>query len=194
MKQERTLWLVKTVEKTGMRFWELRDTDPELSDGENSLKLRVRENGELEFPFCRDTTNREMQLNCMTNKTGKRVTICVAQTLKKVSVPCEGLFYFVSCQGGFVQTFRMVSCSDHRVLIRTGRHYCELEEECCSYHEEKYDPISDGYHRLLYQGGIRSAGMKYSRSWEGNPMVYLLDNVIIDSMGFFFGDERILCH
>lgn len=164
MKNEANLTLLSVVEDTGMKIFELEEE-------------------KIEFSFCSDTTNREKQLHCIINNSGRKAKISVCGTPWMFPIPQKGRFYYVICEGKFVHTFPMISCFDRRVMIRTGRYICELEEDRGSYMGEDYVPICMGEAGLDYDGSLLLADRPIPCSQKRNPVVYVRDGIVIDSQG-----------
>ena len=82
-----------------------------------------------------------------------------------------------------MQTFSMVRCSDRKVTVRTGRYIYEMEEERGRRKGEEYEPICRGLTGLDYDGALLSGVHRLPCSWKRNPVVYVQDDIVIDSRG-----------
>lgn len=142
----------------------------------------VREE-KMELALGTDTTGGEMELICLQNTSGKHAVITVCGTTLQYGIPDGGRFYYVGCQGGFVQTFARLRCSDYKAVIRTGMQCWEITEESKVYHEDTDRPICEGNLGLDCDGAVLVGGYRFSLSPYGNPVVYVRDGVGIDSKG-----------
>lgn len=157
--------LIRTVEDTGLKIFETTES-------------------ENEPPLCKKVEEKEeTELHCVKNGSGGTAVFSIKDTLLKYSVPAGGEFYMNYHWRGFLQTFSMVSCSDHCVVVRTGKQCFEFTDDEYRYWDEEYEPICRGPLRLDCDGAIFPGGYRYTRSAHGNPVVYVKDDTGVDSMG-----------
>lgn len=138
----------------------------------------------LEIPFCKNTTGKDMVLCKYINKSSKPVFITISDTLLRYRIPKGGKFYCVCCEDEFVQTFPMVKCRGDEITIRTGTHFCILTDECTEYGEEGQKPICEGWLGLDYDGAILAGDYRFTLSEKNNPIVYVNSGTGIDAKGF----------
>lgn len=156
--------LIGMVEDTGMKIFETKES-------------------ENEFPLCKEIAEEGTELFSVKNESGGTAVFSIKDTFLKYSVPDGGRFYMNYHRGGFVQTFSMVNCRDHCVVIRTGKQCFEIEDDGYKYWDEEYEPICKGPLRLDCSGAVFPGGYRYTRSGYGNPVVYVRNDTGIDSMG-----------
>lgn len=138
----------------------------------------------VDLPFCEQTDGAPMELVCLRNRSGGSVVIRVTDTHLKYGIPMDGDFYFVCCKGGFVQTFSMLECGDDEVILRTGAHWCQINEEFTRHSRDSSLYICTGNLALATDGAVFAGGYRFPKSPEGNPVVYVQDGVGIDAQGF----------
>lgn len=124
-----------TVENTGMKVFQIVGT-------------------EVDLPFCEQTDGAAMELVCFRNRAGGPAVIRISGTYLKYGVPEDGEFYFVSCRGAFVQTFPMLECYNHEVILRTGTHWCQMTEEFTRSSRDSGLYICDGNLALTTDGAV----------------------------------------
>lgn len=137
----------------------------------------------LALPFCSSTAGKDMELVCRTNKTGSNALFTVSGTVFEYSIPNEGRFYYVSCEGAFVHGFSTLSCSDDTVIIRTGRHYCRLNVDRGTKFWEDREPVSGSFFALGTDGSFLVGGHRVPLSSTSSPVVCVRDGVCINSRG-----------
>ena len=160
-----------TVEDTGMKVYQVVGA-------------------EVDLPFCDCIDKTAMELVCLRNRSGGQAVIRVADTLLKYVVPNEGEFFFVSCSDAFVQTFPMIECGNHEVILRTGTHWCQMTEEFTRSSRDSGLYICDGNLALTTDGAVLAGSYRFLKSPEGNSVVYVQDGVGIDAQGFALMPEK----
>lgn len=145
--------------------------------------ILIKDSLHFALPFCSSTTGREVELVCLTNQSGSKVLLTISGTGLEYGIPDKGRFYYVSCEGAFVQSFPSLSCSDDTVIIRTGRHYCSLKAERGTKFWVDEEPISGSMFALDTDGSFLVGSHRVPLSSTSSPVVCVRDGVCINARG-----------
>lgn len=159
---------------------------------DSGMKICTFRDTEITLRFCDDTTDQEMELVCLRNKAGQKMLISIEGTPLKYGVGRGGRFYFVGCNGAFVQTFPMICCeydSNHEsdvAIIRTGSMYYRFRKDESISCKDDFCQISYGPLGIDYDGTVWINGYRIILSDHGYPIVYSQNGRAIDSKGHLF--------